>query len=119
MPTGNLAFKGDLKAYLTNYVTFNDFATAATTGVVKTSAQYGVSTSSYTKNLTGAEFQTWLSTHNTEVYYPLVTPTDTANSYFVGNASGGDGVYETQKAFKDGTPNVIGLKMKLYGYTNN
>ena len=39
---------------LTNYVTFDDFATAATTGVVKTSAQYGISTSSYTKNLTGA-----------------------------------------------------------------
>lgn len=39
---------------LTNYVTFDDYATAATTGVVKTSAQYGVSTSSYTKNLTGA-----------------------------------------------------------------
>ena len=39
---------------LTNYVTFDDYATAATTGVVKTSAQYGVSTSSDTKNLTGA-----------------------------------------------------------------
>lgn len=39
---------------LTNYVTFDDYATTATTGVVKTSAQYGVSTSSYTKNLTGA-----------------------------------------------------------------
>ena len=42
------------KVDLTNYVTFDDYATAATTGVVKTSAQYGVSTSSYTKNLTGA-----------------------------------------------------------------
>lgn len=39
---------------LTNYVTFDDYATTTTTGVVKTSAQYGVSTSSYTKNLTGA-----------------------------------------------------------------
>lgn len=37
-----------------NYVTFADYASASTTGVVKTSAQYGVSTSSYTKNLTGA-----------------------------------------------------------------
>ena len=45
--------------------------------------------------------------------------TDTANSYYLSNVSGGDGVYETQKAFKDGTPNVIGLRMKLYGYTNN
>ena len=39
---------------LTNYVTFDDYATSTTTGVVKTSAQDGVSTSSYTKNLTGA-----------------------------------------------------------------
>ena len=39
---------------LTNYVTFDDYATTTTTGVVKTSAQYGISTSSYTKNLTGA-----------------------------------------------------------------
>ena len=45
--------------------------------------------------------------------------TDTANSYFLSNVSGGDGVYETQTAFKNGTPNVIGLRMKLYGYTNN
>ena len=42
------------KVDLTNYVTFDDYSTASTTGVVKTSAQYGVSTSSYTKNLTGA-----------------------------------------------------------------
>ena len=42
------------KVNLTNYVTFDDYATASTTGVVKTSAQYGISTSSYTKNLTGA-----------------------------------------------------------------
>ena len=42
------------KVNLTNYVTFNDFATGTTAGVVKTSAQYGISTSSYTKNLTGA-----------------------------------------------------------------
>lgn len=42
------------KVNLANYVTFDDYATTATTGVIKTSAQYGVSTSSYTKNLTGA-----------------------------------------------------------------
>ena len=42
------------KVNLTNYVTFDDYATGTTTGVVKTSAQYGISTSSYTKNLTGA-----------------------------------------------------------------
>ena len=42
------------KVDLINYVTFDDYATSTTTGVVKTSAQYGVSTSSYTKNLTGA-----------------------------------------------------------------
>ena len=45
---------GSTEVNLTNYVTFDDYATAATTGVVKTSAQYGVSTSSYTKNLTGS-----------------------------------------------------------------
>lgn len=42
------------KADLTNYVTFDDYATAATAGVIITNPQYGVSTSSYTKNLTGA-----------------------------------------------------------------
>lgn len=40
------------KVDLTNYVTFNDFATSTTPGVVITNSQYGVSTSSYTKNIT-------------------------------------------------------------------
>lgn len=37
---------------LTNYVTFDDYATSTTAGVVITNSQYGVSTSSYTKNIT-------------------------------------------------------------------
>lgn len=52
-------YRADTKNYidsnipnLTNYVTFDDYATSTTTGVVMTNAQYGVSTSSYTKNIT-------------------------------------------------------------------
>lgn len=37
---------------LTNYVTFDDYATSTTAGVVITNSNFGVSTSSYTKNLT-------------------------------------------------------------------
>lgn len=40
------------KVDLTNYVTFDDYATSTTAGVVKTNPQYGVSTSSYTRNIT-------------------------------------------------------------------
>ena len=40
------------KVDLTDYVTFNDYATSSTTGVVKTNPMYGVSTSSYTQNIT-------------------------------------------------------------------
>ena len=42
------------KVDLTNYVTFNDIASSTNAGIVKTSAQYGISTSSYTQNLTGS-----------------------------------------------------------------
>ena len=42
----------DLKIILTNYVTFDNFATSTTTGVVITNSNFGVSTSSYTKNIT-------------------------------------------------------------------
>lgn len=40
------------KVDLTDYVTFNDYATSTTAGVVKTNSMYGVSTSSYTQNIT-------------------------------------------------------------------
>lgn len=40
------------KVDLTNYVTFDDYATSTTAGVVKTNSMYGVSTSSYTQNIT-------------------------------------------------------------------
>ena len=40
------------KVDLTNYVTFDDYATSTTPGVVITNSNFGVSTSSYTKNIT-------------------------------------------------------------------
>ena len=40
------------KVDLTNYVTFDDYATSTTAGVVITNSNFGVSTSSYTKNIT-------------------------------------------------------------------